>query len=220
MKHYPTTYQLSLWFGISGSCVNAVLYGLIPSLEEKLRPEISFPSPQLQELLKHSIPEFPEAIGCMDFTIQDIAIPTADEYRFYRTDKNTHFFNHLAVVDIARFFLSFEPGYSGSMIDSRAFLASKTRLQLENTGAQVLADGIFKSDPLCITPYTGDKEKEKEHKRNRVVIENVFKDLDSFKAGTSTWRHNRSLNAPSNRLIAELHNFRRRKRFQKVFFYH
>jgi hypothetical protein len=45
-----------------------------------LCPEIEFPSQQQLNAIKGLIPEFPNAIGSLDLSIQKISIPSVDEW--------------------------------------------------------------------------------------------------------------------------------------------
>ncbi len=79
-----------------------------------MKSEIIWPStPELLEALKGSIPDFPDALGSMDLTIQQRRMPTWREERFYRDDKGCHFFNTLASVDYMGCFMHLEPGFTG-----------------------------------------------------------------------------------------------------------
>ena len=87
LRRYYKLAVLGKKFGISESSASEYIAFFVPALAKRLRPEVEFPSQQRLEAMKGLIPDFSKTIGSFDLVTQQIHMPTADEWRFYRGDK-------------------------------------------------------------------------------------------------------------------------------------
>lgn len=175
-RYYPEQ-KLALDFGISEGRVSRILKTLIPRLSDDMSPEISFPSMERIIALKGMIPEFEEAIGSVDGTIHKLRLPTHHEYRYFRSDKHTRFFNTLALVDFSGVILFAEPGFAGRMTDTDALLNSELYAEIIGAGVDVLVDGGFAGRDHCIRPDNTDAELLSIQMANRARVECTFREL-------------------------------------------
>lgn len=214
-RYYKYT-ELSIWFGLSQPQIFAYIHSLVPRLAELLKPQVQFPSEQRLQLLRGTIEKYPDAVGYFDMMIHVIRQPTWGEYRFFRGDKGTHFFNHLGMVDFRGLFINFEPGFAGRFPDRRAFQESELREQLVANNVEGLADNGFTGEDQTITPSEVNGIRDRWHMANRARIENSWGEMRAeSQSATDPWRHKRSLEPATMQLNAELFNFRKRRRLQK-----
>lgn len=233
VRRYYTLSELCIWFGLSRCALDLYLNAFVVRLCEFLRPEISFPSPDRLNMLLGihiivkifciyvcnydcvgSIPEFPTTVGSMDMTIHRLNIPAAAEYRFFRGDKGCHFYNSLGMCDFSGMFLFFQAGFAGRLTDRQALQASELPLLLNNLDVDALGDRGFSGEPHIITPAN---DTDRVQMKDRAIIECTWHELHAEAEVThGVWRHNKRLHAPTMTLAAELHNFRKRKRLNKV----
>jgi len=188
---------------------------LVPRLIDALHFEIDFPDEELCLLYQGTIPDFPNAIGSLDFSIHRIRQPEIGEWRFFRGDKHCHFINNLSISDITKVFLTVEPGYAGRMADSRAFELSQTFQQLEERNVQVLVDGGFHQGDNVIQAYEDD-ENTRLHKQNRAVVENSYRQIHDFQSTMNKWRHPPHLEPFVYKLAVCFHNFLKRMRMHRL----
>jgi hypothetical protein len=206
--------KLSYLFDVDESTINRHMNFWIPALAKQLRPEILFPSAERIQLLQGTIESDPLAIGSMDMTIHPVTAPVVEEFRFFRGDKGQHFFNSESLVDFTGMFLHFVPGYAGRMSDRTCYQRGTLKKQLQENQANALGDRAFTNEPQITT--VNDVSNRGLHMAERARQENTYAEFhQQAKITSDRWRCRKRLHAPTMLLVAELYNFRKRRRLMR-----
>ena len=128
------------------------------------------------------------AIGAVDGTHFDIYRPTSNQELYFSGHLRRHCLSARAVVGMDRKILFLSVGFPGSFSDSNCFKRSGLYLTPErffSDGEYLLGDSAYKRTEYLktVSRFDGHREEQRQIKRCRVLVENVFG------AWKNKWRH-------------------------------
>jgi hypothetical protein len=104
----------------SSACDDTVF--VASCINEALKHELTWPSPNERRTLSQNLPDFRGCIGFIDGTLIEICRPSAETGKdsqrlWYNGSKSMYCFNNTVVVDHNGLFTYIDPGYPGSLHD-------------------------------------------------------------------------------------------------------
>lgn len=145
--------------GVSQPTISRMLDRVLARLRRVLRREVSWPQPEERAHLSGSVVGFPNAIGFVDGTVQEIEKPQTGSAQYYRKDKGLYCLIHLVWCDWRGRIIALDCGWPGGRNDRGVLNECETGTNLLGgrltSGDQfIIADGGFKGRGPLVIPYT------------------------------------------------------------------
>lgn len=192
LRKYPCIDTLALLFDVSPPTVSSVIHSVIPVLWQFFHYQVSWPSVAEWNSVRGNWSSFPNAVGCIDGAPHEIYRPESEPQADF-------FSGHLVFL---------QAGFLGAMNDAGNYLMMERIGPGANHdmphGAVLLADKGYGDVVPLLTPFRQHQirriprhEKRlarrfnRKHSKYRITIEHTIKQVKTYKAMGSIWRHPR-----------------------------
>jgi len=183
-----------------------IFYKIIPELWQYFSNQIEWPTVQEWTNMMGNWPEFPNVIGTIDSTPHRIYRPLTEPQRlYYSGHRHYHCMHTQIIIDNEGHIRFLQSGFLGRTHDSQSFRLMGPIGALP-PNAKFLADkGYFDGGPLLTAVRPNQmralnqrdsrraRKFNRRHRRRRVKVEHVIKEVKTFKAVSQLWRHPRWL---------------------------
>ncbi|CAG2212839.1 unnamed protein product [Mytilus edulis] len=209
LRQYPTYSMLSQYFGISVPTVYTIIKKMWVILWEEVARTIVWPDRNTWHRRNGKWPEMPNVLGCIDGTSHEILVPqTEPQEEFYSGHRKFHCIHTQVVIDNEKNICHIHSGFLGHDNDAFAYQQMKRigpGLDLDfPANGFILADSIYPNTRPLVTPYKANEiarlprnEKRRKrkfnklHKKRRIFVEHVIKELKTFRVIGAIYRHTR-----------------------------
>ncbi|VDI80370.1 Hypothetical predicted protein [Mytilus galloprovincialis] len=206
LRQYPTYPILSLIFGICNTLVGSIVNTMWLILWEAL---IVWPDVNSWQQKIGKWSEMPNVLASIDGTSHEILIPSTEpQEEFYSGHRKYHCFHTQVIIDNEKNICYIHGGFLGHDNDAFAYQQIKPigpGLELDfPNNCFILADSIYPNNIPLVTPYKSleilrqpQQERRRRrkfncmHRKRRVYVEHVIKELKTFKVIGSLYRHPR-----------------------------
>lgn len=211
LRKYPHVDTLALMFDIDPTSITRIVYKIIPRLWRYFHNQIRWPNNAEWANLMGNWSEFPNVVGAIDSTPHEIYRPLTEPQRpFYSGHRHYHCFNTQLIIDNNGHLRFVQAGFFGSTHDATSYrlmtpIGPGHPLSLPNR-AKILADKAYPGAHPLLTAVRAqqmrglnrrDRRRARRFNRylsrRRIKVEHVFKEMKTYRAISSIWRHPRWL---------------------------